>query len=139
MDPALLAWVLGRRVAPRALLPARLHGWRRSSVEGFSFPLVLRRRGQSVEGVVVERISSADLRRLVAYEGEDYGLSRAAAATSEETSLPVFLFTPRPGRLKATSRSWRFAARRRGYFAGVGFVFGRGLKSAGILFATPNA
>jgi Gamma-glutamyl cyclotransferase, AIG2-like len=139
MDPALLAWVLGRRVAARALLPARLHGYRRCSVEGFSYPLVLRRRGQSVEGVVVERASRAELRRLIEYEGEDYRLSRATAAIGDGRLLPVFLFTPRPGRLKPTGRPWRPAARRRGYFPGVGFVFGRGLKSAGMLFATPSA
>lgn len=139
MDPALLAWVLGRRVAARALLPARLYGYRRFSVEGFSYPLVLRRPGQSVAGVVAERMSRADLRRLVAYEGEDYRLSRATAATGEGRLLRVFLFAPRPGRLKPTGRPWRPASRRRRYLPGVGFVFGRGLKSAGMLFATPSA
>lgn len=119
LNPALLARVLGRRVAPRALVPARLYGWRRAAAQGVSYPIVLRRRGQSVSGIVLEGASRADRRRLFAYEGEDYCLSRAAAAMGDGRVLSVFLFTPRSGRLRPAARPWRPALRRRGQFLSV--------------------
>ena len=46
MDRDVLACVLARPVIAAALKPATLRGWRRCSVRGASYPVVVRDRGQ---------------------------------------------------------------------------------------------
>ena len=79
MDHDLLSAVLRRRVWPRALAPAVLRGYRRSSAQGASYPVVLRRRGASVAGVILCGVSTAETARLFAYEGDGYELACAVA------------------------------------------------------------
>jgi hypothetical protein len=106
MDRDLLSAVLGRRVWPRALAPAVLRGYRRSSVHGASYPVVLPQRGGLVAGVILCGVSVVESARLSAYEGDGYELVRTLAGEPLRT---VLLFKPKPGFFDATPRRWTLA------------------------------
>jgi Gamma-glutamyl cyclotransferase, AIG2-like len=106
MDCNLLSGVLGRRVAPRALLPARLLNHRRAAVRGAAYPVVLFRRGASVRGVVLRRVKPTERVRLCAYEGDGYGPVCAMVELPGERRVQVFLFKPKPGAYTISSRPW---------------------------------
>ena len=75
LDPAVWArraGTLGRTT------PATLSGWRRVCLRASPYPTL--RRGGSVAGQVRD-VSAATLRRLVAYEGPRYRLTRVVVAT----------------------------------------------------------
>ncbi|MGX9965479.1 gamma-glutamylcyclotransferase family protein [Roseomonas sp. F4] len=74
LDPAVLAARSGRRFPARALRRARLNGWRRVRLRGTPWPMLVRQRGASVEGLLL-RLCGAPLRRLMAYEGSAYRLA----------------------------------------------------------------
>jgi gamma-glutamylcyclotransferase (GGCT)/AIG2-like uncharacterized protein YtfP len=79
-DPALVARLVGRPIAPR---PASLPGWRRMRLAHSPYPTLVRGRG-SVDGALIE-LDPVALRRLSAYEGPRYRLvpvtPRLAGAT----------------------------------------------------------
>lgn len=75
LDPAVWARRAG---AAGPTIPARLRGWRRVRLRASPYPTL--RRGGSVSGMVRD-VSAATLRRLVAYEGPRYRLTRVVVAT----------------------------------------------------------
>ena len=109
MDRDLLSAVLGRRIWPRSLAPARLRGYRRKSVRGASYPVVLQQRRVSVEGVILDGVDVAEKARLSAYEGDGYELVTAQTELPRRRLRRVFLFTPKCGAYNSSSRPWSFA------------------------------
>ena len=59
------------------LVPASLSGWRRVGLRGSLYPTL--RRGGRVPGALLH-VSAAALRRLTAYEGPRYRLTRVVVA-----------------------------------------------------------
>jgi hypothetical protein len=110
MDPGLLSKVLGRRVWPRALAPARLRGYQRRSVRGADYPVVVRQHGAAVAGVILVGVTAAERARLSEYEGEGYELVRARAGPPGRPARPVLLFRPKPGAYTVTLRPWSLAS-----------------------------
>ena len=108
MDRELLSAVLGRRVWPCALAPAVLRGYRRGSVLGASYPVVLRQRRASVEGVILRGVGAAETARLCAYEGGGYEPAQALAELPRRSVRRVLLFRPRPGAYTVSTRPWSF-------------------------------
>jgi hypothetical protein len=106
MDPDLLSRVIGRMIAPRALRPALVHGYRRSAVRGANFPVVLRDRIASVKGVVLAGVSVVERDRLADFEGDRYVLVPSLAEFRERLPKPVLLFEPKAGAFSATGRPW---------------------------------
>jgi hypothetical protein len=78
-DRDLLALVLGRPVARDALKPAVLRDWCRHPARGKSYPVLVRQRGATTMGDVLDGVSASEQRRLTIYEGEGYRLTRAFA------------------------------------------------------------
>jgi hypothetical protein len=109
MDHDLLSAVLGRRISPHALIPARVGGYRRLAVCGAVYPVVLSRRGASVSGLILEGVSSAERDRLCAYEGDGYQLERALAEIPGKPLKRVLLFKPKPGEHVLLSKPWSLA------------------------------
>jgi Gamma-glutamyl cyclotransferase, AIG2-like len=109
MDPDLLSGVLGRRIAPSALISALLRGYRRSAVRGANYPVVVRDEGAWVEGMVLSGVTIAERDHLVRYEGENYVLACALAEFPERPPEPVLFFEPRPGAVAATGEPWSLA------------------------------
>ena len=106
MDPDLLSWVIGRVIAPAALRPAIVPGYRRSSVRGANFPVVLRDPTASVEGVVLRDVNVAERQRLADFEGDSYAIVPSLAEFRDRPTEPVLLFEPKTGAFSATSRPW---------------------------------
>jgi hypothetical protein len=110
IDRDLLSEVLRRRVARRALLPARLRGYRRAAVHGANYPVVLAQRGATVRGVVLRRVKPAERARLSAYEGDGYEQVCALAELPRRGRAQVLLFKPKPGAYAVTTRPWSLAS-----------------------------
>lgn len=72
LDRDVTALVVGRRLPPRAWVPARLAGFSRRKVEGASYPIAIRDPKGTVEGAVVGGFSRREVDRLKAYEGPRY-------------------------------------------------------------------
>jgi Gamma-glutamyl cyclotransferase, AIG2-like len=108
MDRDLLSAVLGRRIWPHALRPAVLCGYRRSSVRGASYPVVLRQRGASVTGAILCGVGTAETARLCSYEGDGYEIGQALAGQPHHGARRVLVFRPRRGGYTVSSRPWHF-------------------------------
>ena len=108
MERELLSAVLGRRVWPCALAPAVLRGYRRRSVLGASYPVVLRQRRASVEGVILRGVGAAETARLCAYEGGGYEPVKALAELPRRSVRRVLLFRPKRGAYTVSIRPWSF-------------------------------
>lgn len=94
-DRDLLALVLGRPVARDALRPAVLRDWRRCPTRGKTYPILVRARGATTEGDVLDGVSAGEQRRLTIYEGEGYDLARVFATIDGGTTpLGVLVFVP---------------------------------------------
>lgn len=74
-DPAIWTRLAG---PPGRASPATLRGWRRVALRASPYPTL--RRGGSVAGQARD-VSAATLRRLIAYEGPRYRLTRVVVAT----------------------------------------------------------
>lgn len=110
MDRDVLARVLGRPVAAAALKPAILRGWRRTGIQGASYPIVVRDKAGHVEGMTLDRVSEPEAARLAAYEGPRYSLVRLFADYPGVGPRAVFVFQPRYGAFTATGEDWSLSA-----------------------------
>lgn len=74
MDADVLQSVLGRPVAPECVRPARLSGFRRVTVLGRTYPMLLPHPLSCVDGQLIFGLGIVDFRRLDRYEGREYRL-----------------------------------------------------------------
>ncbi|HEX4173209.1 MAG TPA: gamma-glutamylcyclotransferase family protein [Acetobacteraceae bacterium] len=82
-------------------MPATLSGWVRVGLRGTRYPTLRLRRGGAVSGAVVD-VPAYLLRRLVAYEGPRYRLTRVVVRTATgKTAAHAWIA---PG---GTRRPWR--------------------------------
>ena len=110
MDRDMLSAVLERRVWPRSLVPVVLRGHRRKGVRGANYPVVLRQRRASVDGVILDGVGTVEQARLSGYEGDGYELVLALAEPPRRRCRRVFLFAPRRGAYVVSNRPWSFAS-----------------------------
>ena len=111
----MLSTVLERRVWPRSLVPAVLRGHRRKRVLGANYPAVLRQRRASVDGVILDGVSTVEQVRLSAYEGDGHELVQALAEVPRRRCRRVFFFAPRCGACVVSNRPWSFTGWRLRY------------------------
>lgn len=93
-DRDLLSLVLGHPVGRDALRPAVLLDWRRCAARGVTYPILVRERGATTEGDVLDGVSVPERRRLSIYEGEGYRLARVFATIDGSTPRGTLLFVP---------------------------------------------
>jgi hypothetical protein len=108
LDRDVTALVLGRRLPPRAFVPAVLPGWSRWRVQGGSYPISLPDNKGEVAGAVVRGLSARDVMRLAAYEGAGYVVSPLNVRI-DGVLTTVSVFEPVVSRLKPTNRPWDLA------------------------------
>jgi hypothetical protein len=108
LDSDVMALVLGRRLPPSAFVPARLTGYARRRVKGFSYPILLPDPRGTACGVAVGGLSSRDVARLVAYEGPRYRIGRVRVKV-DGTLKPVSVFEPVEHRFVPTDGAWDLA------------------------------
>ena len=105
MDSDVLASVLGHRVDPATVRPARIKGWRRVRVRDAWYPMLVRSSGAVIEGLLAEGLSHADVLRLHAYEGADYQARNLCVELADGKRVRAEIFMTKPG-VAASSEKW---------------------------------
>jgi Gamma-glutamyl cyclotransferase, AIG2-like len=108
MDADVRRAVLGvRAVAPAE--PAILEGWRRVKMAGVSYPVIVRARGQKVEGVLMHGVDGRGREMLQTYEGDEYAMIGVEVAAGDKR-LEAKVFVPRPGLTVRVRGPWTLEA-----------------------------
>ncbi len=76
MDADVRRLVIGRPLETEQTQPATLKNMRRVYIAGRVYPMVVPRRGDSVEGLLLSGLSAEDYERLDDFEGGDYRRER---------------------------------------------------------------
>ncbi|MGG5821562.1 gamma-glutamylcyclotransferase family protein [Falsiroseomonas sp. HW251] len=93
LDPRVFARFAGRTPPLRAV-PARLSGHRRVHLRGTPWPTLLPGQGE-VAGLLMPRLAPDAMRRLRAYEGACYRLSRVRVVTARGARMARAWIAPR--------------------------------------------
>jgi hypothetical protein len=109
LDRDVASLVLGRRLPPRAFVPAALPGHARRRVKGASYPIVVRDPRGEVAGAVVGGLSRRDVARLAAYEGPRYRIARLKVRVGGALTT-VSVFEPLERRFEPTGGDWQLVA-----------------------------
>jgi hypothetical protein len=91
IDPDIRRHVMGD-LAPAAVEPARLAGWRRFSLKSASFPIARADRAASIDGVLARGLDKEAGRLLDIYEGPGFGRTTVAAIDSHGKARAAILF-----------------------------------------------
>lgn len=105
MDPDVCRAVLGDRAEVLDIRPALLTGYRRVRANCGNYPVLVRRRGGLVPGVLVEGLDYEALLAMAHFEGKEYEPRRALTIDRHGRRVTAWLFLPNRLRL-ATDRSW---------------------------------
>jgi len=106
LDEEVRRLVLGPEVGRLELVPARLAGYRRFPKLRSSAPVLARRSGASVEGLLVRGLDRRQAARLRHYEGRNYRLARCKVRLAEGKACAAMVFLGR-GRIRLRRGSWR--------------------------------
>lgn len=109
LDSEVLERVLGRAIAPDALEPARLAGFRRVRVRGASYPMLVVDPGSEVEGALLRGLDAAARARLDAYEGPAYRLAPVEVVDSAGARVQALVYEAVPGALEPSEEPWDLA------------------------------
>lgn len=107
MDADVRTLVIGRALEAAQIAPAVLKHMRRVYIAGRVYPMVIPRRGDSVEGLLLSGLSAEDYARLDAFEGGDYARERQAvwpAGAAEPVN--AWFYRTRGIGPRATARLW---------------------------------
>lgn len=111
MDEELLEAVLGRRVAGLTLTPGWLDGYIAETAHGYTFPTLIERRGERVDGVIASGLTAADIDRIAYFEDTEYAPVVVDVSTAQsDVSAQVYMAT---ASLKTTGETWAFDAWRK--------------------------
>ena len=107
MDDDVCRAVLGERCRQMRVEPAVLPGYRRVRAARGDFPVLTRRSGRRLDGLLVRNLPGDALLAIAHYEGPDYAPRRARVIDRNGGRHPAWIFMPRHGRI-ASSRPWSF-------------------------------
>lgn len=106
-DPDILPMVLGYAPRKAQLTAGKISGFRRKIANKGTYPVLLPAPAGHVIGQIFRPRSRRDVLRLNMYEGADYVLRRRlAAALPAGQRVPVLVYLPKPGLLRATLADW---------------------------------
>lgn len=114
LDHDVTALVLGRRLPPRAFLPATLHGYARHCARGVTYPVIVRDPNGTVPGAVVCGLSAVDVERLAAYEGPRYRIAPLTVGIHGRLTT-VSVFEPLEKRFEPVDGAWDLTLWQRRY------------------------
>lgn len=111
VDLDLLARVSGETIAARQVEAAWVRGYRRTGVIGRSYPILRRRSGGLVEGILVRGLSASVRARLDEYEGVNYRRVRSAVRDRQGRghAAVMYAFVGFESGLRSDQRPWRLA------------------------------
>jgi hypothetical protein len=106
MDLELLEAVLGRPATGLTFVTGWLDGYIAETAAGYTFPTLIERRGERVDGIVAHGLTQADIDRIAYFEDTEYAPMVVDVSTAEsDVSAQVYLAT---GSLKTTGEPWAF-------------------------------
>ena len=108
LDVDVTALVLGRRLPPRAYVPASLPGHARWRAKGASYPVVVPDPRGEVAGAIVGGLSTRDVGYLASYEGPSYRIV-PLRVRSHGKLVTVAVFEPLVSRLQPSRDLWDLA------------------------------
>jgi hypothetical protein len=108
MDSDILSTVIGRQVSADMLKPAHLEGFRRVTVDGASYPIIVPDEDGVVDGCMVAGISPEEREALEAYEGRGYRVV-TSWIDARAQRRQVLMFEPVEGAFRPTNREWDLA------------------------------
>jgi CBS domain-containing protein len=108
LDHDVMALVIGRRLPPAAFVPATLKGHVRRRAKGVSYPILVRKPGGEVEGMVVGGLTRRDVERLSAYEGPRYRIAPLKVRVGRSLTT-VSVFEPVEKRFQPVDGAWDIA------------------------------
>jgi len=113
MDQDVLELVLGRAVAPGALAPARLDGYRRMRIQHDSFPILVADPAAAVDGTIFTSAGRDEDDRIQFFEDYDYDLAPCRPILHDGRVLEANFCGAMDG-VRASDEAWelpRWAAR----------------------------
>lgn len=105
LDRDVMAMVIGRRLSPRAFMPAGLPRHARRRVKGATYPIVIGDPRGEVPGAVVRGLSARDVAELAAYEGSGYRIA-ALNVKCDGVRTTVSVFEPIASKLQPSGELW---------------------------------
>ena len=108
IDPDVRKAVLGK-LAPAAVEPATLPGWRRFRAKGVSFPIARPDPKAEIEGVLARGLTDEAGRKLDAYEGDGYRRVTVEALAGGKPVAAFFYVDDGSGTLVAEPGAWSYA------------------------------
>jgi hypothetical protein len=106
MDEELLEAVLGRPVTHLTFATGWLDGYVAETAHGYSFPTLIERRGERVDGIVAQGLTQADIDRIAYFEDTEYAPVVVDVSTARsDVAAQVYMAT---ASLKATGERWAF-------------------------------
>lgn len=106
MDEELLEAVLGRAASHLTFTPGWLDGYVAETAHGYTFPTLIERRGERVDGVIAKGLTQADIDRIAYFEDTEYAPVVVDISTARsDVSAQVFMAT---ATLKTTGETWAF-------------------------------
>ena len=112
LDMDVLAAVTGRRIGPSARRAADVFGWRRLVRAYANYPVLIPAEDGQVDGMLVSGLGSAEVLRLIRFEGDDYELGEIGARPRGGVDVRARVFLPLP-HVPASSETWSFTGWRR--------------------------
>jgi len=106
MDEELLEAVLGRPVTHLTLVTGWLDGYVAETAHGYTFPALVERRGERVDGIVAYGLTEADIDRIAYFEDTEYAPVVVDVSTAEsDVSAQAYMAT---ATLNTTGEAWAF-------------------------------
>ncbi len=105
LDRDVTALVIGRRLPPRAWVPASLAGYSRRKAKGVSYPVAVRDPKGTIQGAVVGGFSKREVERLAAYEGPRYRIAPLKVTLGGRLTV-VSVFEPKEKAFQAVDGVW---------------------------------
>jgi gamma-glutamylcyclotransferase (GGCT)/AIG2-like uncharacterized protein YtfP len=107
IDPDVRAHVL-RDLAPAAVEPATLPGWRRFAAKGVTFPIARPDPKAAIDGVLARGLSAEAGRRLDVYEGPGYRRTAVDVTAGGKRVAAVLYVDDGSGTLTAAPGTWDY-------------------------------
>jgi hypothetical protein len=107
MDEDVLTVVLGHPLTALGLQPARLTGWRRVSIAGRSYPMLIPHATGGVDGILVHGLDERDRCRLDYYEGPEYRMGTVTVRTDDERDVLAATYLCQPDVVAGGREEWR--------------------------------
>jgi hypothetical protein len=109
LDPDVRRLVLDTGAHAESLAPARIRGYRRTAVRHASYPMLVRRPGAVVDGLLARGLDRRQVARLCHYEGRNYHVAKRSVEILGGARVTALVFLGKR-HMPLRRRPWRLDA-----------------------------